>query len=61
MGEGMSGIAHSRIYAIMPPRDRIRIWGADGRALAADPRAGGGMQSPDVLQLFRGAVFHDGC
>lgn len=41
MGEGMSGIAHSRIYAIMPPRDRIRIWGADGRALAADPRAGG--------------------
>ena len=47
-------------YRIAPPGDRIRIWGADGRALAAEPREGGGMQSPDLLQLIRRSEFHDG-
>lgn len=43
-------------YRIAPPGDRIRIWGADGRALAANPH-GGGCNHPIYTNSFGEQYF----
>ena len=46
------------IYRIAPPGDRLRIWGADGRALAAEPHGGvGGCNHPIYSNSFGGQNF----
>ena len=44
-------------YRISPPGDRLRIWGADGRALAAEPRGVGGFNHPIYSNSFGEQYF----